>query len=152
MQYSPSADVGVFIRCRVPGDPPVDDSGLVRPLIGVFHLPGPHHPALAAVLVGLGLRLPVLAHEVLVFLAERGRIASQPRAAAGGGAAVQGAVIMTAGEASEQMRSAIVVRGRPFADDGLQGRLGQDGGILARTLDVLLVGHVGVLGTTRAGK
>lgn len=152
MHRSPSADVGVFIRCRVPGDPPVDDSGLVRPLIGILHLPGPHHPALAAVLVGLSLRLPVLAHELLVFLAECGRIASQAHAAADSGGAVQGAVVARANEASEQVRGTVVVRSRPFADDGHQGRLSHDGGILARALDVILVSHVGILGMTWVSK
>jgi hypothetical protein len=52
---------------RVVRDPASVQSGLVRPLGGVLHLPRPVDPALTVVLPGLGLGIKVVPEEGLVF-------------------------------------------------------------------------------------
>jgi hypothetical protein len=54
---------------RVVRDPTSVQSGLVRPLGGVLHLPRPVDPALTVVLPSLGLGVKVVPEEGLVFAA-----------------------------------------------------------------------------------
>lgn len=54
---------------RVVRDPTAVQSGLVRPLGGVLHLPRPVDPALTIVLPSLGLGIKVVPEEGLVFAA-----------------------------------------------------------------------------------
>lgn len=55
---------------RVVRDPTAVQSGLVRPLGGVLHLPRPVDPALTVVLPGLGLGVKVVSEEGFVLAAK----------------------------------------------------------------------------------
>ena len=111
-----AADVRVQALRRVRRNPPAAQARLVRPLVRVLRLPRPLHPARAA-LERARLRLPELAQERLVAVAEARGGAGEPRAGADARGARVRAVVPRADAAAVEVLGAVRRGGRPFADD-----------------------------------
>lgn len=75
MISSSIADVGVFAIGRIPGNPTILQTGLVRPFISVLGFPSPHNPPLAF-LIRNYLRFPEFAKECLILGSEAGTAAT----------------------------------------------------------------------------
>ena len=114
--YTLATDVRVQTVSRVLRDPFVRKPSLVRPLVRILRLPRPLHPARAA-LERARLRLPELAEERLVIVAEARGGAGEPRARADARGARVRAVVPCADAAAVEVLGAVRRGGRPFADD-----------------------------------
>jgi hypothetical protein len=120
----------------VGGDPAASETGLVRPVLGRLGLPGPHDPALAVVLVNLGLGVVELAKEGLVVA---GPSAGAARQAVAGVDVVRAGVraVHTGAEATAVDPLSTVARGEgPLADDEPERRRGVVASLGADTLKV----------------